>query len=100
MGVSVIVPAYNSECFIAEALKSVLVQGPSVIEVIVVDDGSVDSTCDIVRSFGDPVRLIRQENQGPAAARNNGLRRVRGDYIAFLDADDVWLPGKLDAQLA
>lgn len=97
--ITVVVPAYNCERYIAEALTSILTQGPAVKEVIVVDDGSTDSTCEIVRRFGPPVRLIQQGNQGPAAARNKGLKEARGDYIAFLDGDDVWLPGKLDAQL-
>jgi glycosyltransferase involved in cell wall biosynthesis len=67
--------------------------------VIVVDDGSSDGTADIVARFGPPVRLVRQKNAGPAAARNRGMREAAGEYIAFLDADDLWTPGKLDAQL-
>src|SRR5690606_36649913 len=69
------------------------------LELIVVDDGSTDDTADAVAQFGEPVRLVRQVNSGPAAARNRALSLAQGDYIAFLDSDDLWLPGKLRAQL-
>jgi glycosyltransferase involved in cell wall biosynthesis len=86
--VSVIVPAYNAEAFIAETLDSAFAQDFRPLEVIVVDDGSTDRTAEIAGRY--EVQLVRQPNRGPAAARNAGLARARGDYIAILDADDVW----------
>ena len=97
--VSVVIPAYNCADFIAEALDSVVGQDYPAIEVIVVDDGSTDDTCDIVTRYRGAVTLIRQANAGAAVARNEGMRRARGEYVALLDADDVWLPGKLRLQV-
>jgi glycosyltransferase involved in cell wall biosynthesis len=97
--VSVVIPAYNCADFVRDALDSVLGQDYPALEVFVVDDGSTDETCDLVAGYGDPVTLVRQRNAGAAVARNEGMRRARGDYIALLDADDVWLPGKLRLQL-
>lgn len=97
--VSVVIPAYNCERFIGDALDSVFRQNDVRIEVLVVDDGSTDRTCDIVASYGNSVTLLRQKNSGAAIARNEGMRRARGEYIALLDADDVWLPGKLRLQI-
>ena len=97
--VSVIMPAFNGEAFIAEAIDSALAQDYPHLEVIVIDDGSTDGTCDIVRSYGDRVRLLEQKNQGAAAARNLGIEQARGHYIAFLDADDYWWKGKLSLQI-
>ncbi len=97
--VSVIIPAYNCAAYIGEALASVLAQDHPVLEAIVVDDGSIDGTGDTAAAFGAPVRLIRQTNAGPAAARNRALAIARGTHIAFLDGDDAWLPGKLTAQM-
>jgi glycosyltransferase involved in cell wall biosynthesis len=97
--ISVVVPAYNAAAFIAKSLASVVgQQGPFETEVIVVDDGSTDDTRELVRSFGD-VRLIAQANAGPSAARNRGIAAARGDYVAFLDSDDIWPEGKLAAQV-
>jgi glycosyltransferase involved in cell wall biosynthesis len=98
--VSVIVPVYNGERFLREAIESILAQTYSPIEVIVVDDGSTDDTAEIARSFGDRVRCIRQANAGPAVARNNGLAAATGEFVAFLDADDTWTSEKLARQLA
>lgn len=98
--VSVVVPAYNSGRFIGEAIESVLQQGHRELELLVVDDGSTDDTPEVLARYGSRVTLIRQANAGAAAARNAGMRLARGRYVAFLDADDVWLPGKLAAQLA
>lgn len=98
--VSVVVPAYNSESFIKEAIDSVLNQDYPAIEVLVIDDGSTDSTPDIIRGFGDRVRLISQNNKGSAAARNMGIISAKGKYIAFLDADDVWRSDKISLQVA
>jgi glycosyltransferase involved in cell wall biosynthesis len=86
---SVVIAAYNAEAFIAEALDSVAAQTRPVGEVIVVDDGSTDATSAVVARFGH-VRLIRQSNAGPAAARNAGLAVATGEYVALLDADDTW----------
>lgn len=97
--VSVVMPAYNGEAYIGESINSILNQSYSNIEVVVVDDGSSDRTRDIVRAFGGRVRLLEQKNQGAAAARNLGIQAALGEYIAFLDADDVWWPGKLQVQI-
>jgi glycosyltransferase involved in cell wall biosynthesis len=97
---SVVIPAYNAAATIAEALESVFAQTAAPDEVIVVDDGSTDSTVDIVRACGDRVRLIRQENAGPGSATTRGISEVRSPIIATLDADDLWLPEKCERQLA
>jgi glycosyltransferase involved in cell wall biosynthesis len=96
MRVSVIIPAFNSARFIAEAINSVLSQTRRADEIIVVDDGSADETRDIAAAL--PVRYIHQKNAGPSAARNTGIRSATGDLLAFLDADDIWLPHKLAVQ--
>lgn len=100
--VSVIIPAYNAEKTIRRALESVLLQDYAPIEIIVVNDASRDGTAAVVESFGEPtIALInRPVNGGVSAAMNAGLRRARGEYVAFLDADDEWLPGKLHKQVA
>lgn len=98
--VSVIIPSFNCELYIAETISSVLNQTHKDIEVIVVDDGSTDRTREIVASFGAPVRLIAQENSGRCAARNRGIREASGEFICLLDHDDYWYPEKLSAQLA
>jgi glycosyltransferase involved in cell wall biosynthesis len=98
--VSCIVPVYNGARFLAEALDSILDQNWPAHEVLVVDDGSTDATADVLRGFGSRVRVLPQSNRGPAAARNAAIVRATGSFIAFLDADDRWLPGKLDRQLA
>ncbi len=98
--VSVVIPTYNYGRFIAEAIGGALGQTLEPIEIIVVDDGSTDDTEKVVREFGDRVRYIRQENAGVCAARNRGVAESSGEYIAFLDADDIWLPEKLEKQIA
>ena len=98
MKVSVVIPAYNAEKHIARAIESVLVQTRPADEVIVIDDGSSDGTAEVIRSFGDKVILIQQENAGASVARNAGIKAATGDWIAFLDADDEWLPEKLKLQ--
>jgi len=98
--VSVVMPVFNGESFIAEAVRSALEQDPAPHEVLVIDDGSTDRTRAALEPFGTRVRVITVPNGGPARARNLGLGQARGDYVAFLDADDVWLPGKLRAQVA
>jgi len=97
--VSVIMPAYNAEAFIGEAIESALAQTYRPIEIIVADDGSTDGTAEATRAFGDPVRCFDQENQGPAGARNLALQHARGEYAAFLDADDRWHPQKIRLQV-
>lgn len=97
--VSVIMPAYNARAYIEEAINSVLSQNYDNIELIVVDDGSTDGTPEAADQFGDRVKLFQQKNAGPAAARNRGMAAATGDFIAFLDADDVWLQGKLSMQV-
>ena len=102
--VSVIVPVYNRPAFVGEAVRSALAQDcPGGMEVVVVDDGSTDDTPrvleDLAASDGR-IRVLRQANAGPAHARNHALREARGELLALLDSDDVWLPGKLAAQVA
>lgn len=97
--ISVIMPAYNALPYIDQAIRSVLDQDYPNIELIVVDDGSRDGTPELAEQFGDRVKVLRQKNAGPAAARNRGIAESRGDFIAFLDADDVWLPGKASMQV-
>jgi len=94
MSVSVIMPAYNSAAFIGEALDSVVSQTRAVTEIIVIDDGSTDETCKIASSYPNVV-VVRTNHQGPAAARNTGIRRAQGKYVAFLDADDIWYADKI-----
>ena len=97
--VTVVIPAYNSANYISAALDSVIAQDYPALEIIVVDDGSTDSTREIVSAYGDRARLLTQVNQGSAAARNNGIRHAQGKYVAFLDADDVWWPHKIRYQV-
>ena len=89
---SVIIPAYNSEISLGAAIESALSQTVPPLEVIVVDDGSTDGTADLIRSFGDKVVHLSQENAGQGAARNKGLAAAKGTFIALLDADDYWKP--------
>jgi len=96
--VSVVMPVYNAEEFLAEALESVFAQDYDPIEVIVVNDGSEDRSGEIARSFPG-VRYFEQENQGASTARNHAIRRARGEYLAFVDADDIQLPTRLAIQV-
>ncbi|PIQ84452.1 MAG: hypothetical protein COV75_02235 [Candidatus Omnitrophica bacterium CG11_big_fil_rev_8_21_14_0_20_63_9] len=98
--VSVVIPAHNAAATIDAAIHSVLHQTAPAFEIIIIDDGSTDGTAQRVQTFGERVRYLRQEQAGPAAARNRGAAEARGEYVAFLDADDLWLPRKLEAQLA
>jgi glycosyltransferase involved in cell wall biosynthesis len=98
--VSVIIPTHNSAMFIAESVRGVLAQTDRRFEVIVVDDGSSDDTREALRPFADLIRYLHQDNRGPAAARNAGIRIARGEFICFLDADDSWSPNKLELQIA
>lgn len=99
--VSVIVPAYNRAYLVVQTIDSILAQRYAKVEVIVADDGSRDNTREVVAAYTDPrVRYFHQQNGGLASARNLGLRHARGEFIAFLDSDDAWLPWKLSAQMA
>lgn len=98
--VSVIIPVYNGEQFLAAALESVLQQGYAPLEIIVVDDGSTDRSASIACSFGEQVRYVYQANAGPAVARNHGVALAKSTIIAFLDADDLWPADKLHLQVA
>jgi glycosyltransferase involved in cell wall biosynthesis len=98
--VSVVIPVYNGEQYLREAIESVLGQDYRPIQLIVVDDGSTDRSADIARSFGSDVHYRFQPNRGIGAARNTGTELARGSFLAFLDADDVWMPGKLTRQMA
>lgn len=95
--VSVVIPTYNRAAYLREALESVLAQTYKEIEVIVVDDNSTDGTARVVSSFGPKVKYILQDNRERGAARNSGIRNSTGDYIAFLDSDDVWFRDHLEA---
>lgn len=97
--VSIIVPAYNAERYLRETLESALAQTHSDTEVIVVNDGSSDGTPDILRAYGAKLQVVDQQNRGLAAARNAGAAIARGEWLAFLDADDLWVPSKLEVQL-
>ena len=98
--VSIIIPSFNAEDHIGDAIQSAIGQTYQNIEIIVVDDGSRDRTREIAASFKGPVRLLHQENQGAAAARNYGVSHATGNWVAFLDADDIWLEQKLERQLS
>ncbi|WP_201352030.1 glycosyltransferase family 2 protein [Hydrogenimonas urashimensis] len=97
--VSVIIPTYNRRRYLDEAIESVLAQRYEPLELIVVDDGSTDGTQEIVARYPF-IRYIYQENAGQAAARNRGIREATGEFLAFLDSDDLWMPGKLRRQVA
>ena len=101
--VSVIIPAFNASNYLAEALDSVFAQADTqvALDVIVVDDGSTDDTGEVARRYDRHVRYFRLDHSGrPSVTRNHGLRHARADWIAFLDADDVWLPGGLQKHLS
>lgn len=97
--ISVIMPAYNAARFIARSIQSIQQQTTRPLEILVVDDGSKDNTAEVAAACGELVRVIRQPNGGPAGARNTGAREARGEWLAFLDSDDAWLPNKLERQL-
>jgi glycosyltransferase involved in cell wall biosynthesis len=98
--VSVIIPTYNRASLVERAIRSVLTQTFTDYELIVVDDGSHDSTRDLLASFDSRIAVLSQPNRGVAAARNLGIRASTGELVAFLDSDDEWLPEKLTAQVA
>ncbi len=98
--ISTVIPCYNGEGYVGETISSALAQTHSPLEVIVIDDGSTDDSASIAEAFGPPVRVIRQENQGESVARNRGVDESRGEWVAFLDADDLWEKTKLERQIA
>jgi glycosyltransferase involved in cell wall biosynthesis len=98
--VSVIIPTYNYARYLPEAIDSALGQTHAPLEIIVVDDGSTDETPQVLARYGAKIRAIRQINQGVAAARNTGVAAARGEYVALLDSDDLWMPRKLELQIA
>ena len=98
--ISCIIPVFNGEQYLREAIDSIFNQTYRPLEVIVVDDGSTDGTPSLVASYREQVRYLRQANAGPGAARNLGLGVARGEFVAFLDADDLWHPEKLRRQMA
>jgi glycosyltransferase involved in cell wall biosynthesis len=98
---SVVIPTRNRAQLVRDAIRCALAQREDEVEVILVDDASTDSTAELLeREFGDRIRLLRLEHRrGPGGARNAGARLARGEFVSFLDSDDIWLPGKLDAEL-
>lgn len=98
--VSVVVPAFNAAWCVRRAIDSVLQQTFRDFELLVIDDGSTDDTADVLATYGDALRVVRQHNQGLSSARNAGIQAARGELVAFLDADDWWLAGKLERQVA
>ena len=98
--VSVVIPAYNSEQYINECIDSVLNQTYQNYEIIVIDDGSTDNTVNLVKQYNnEKIKLYHQMNSGSGAARNLGVKQAHGKWIAFIDADDIWLPDKLHKHL-
>ncbi len=97
--ISVVIPSYNSAAYLADAIDSALKQTLAPLEVIVVNDGSTDETAQILERYRGRICCITQENRGLAGARNRGIAAAQGDLIAFLDADDIWFPEKLEKQL-
>jgi glycosyltransferase involved in cell wall biosynthesis len=100
MQVTTVIPAYNAADYIAAAIDSALVQDDVEQQILVIDDGSIDETPAVLKSYGDRIETIRQPNRGLSSARNRGIQVARGEFIAFLDADDLWCRGKLSRQVA
>jgi glycosyltransferase involved in cell wall biosynthesis len=98
MSITVILPVYNGEKYVTQALESILSQTHRPQEIIIIDDGSTDGTAAVAKGFGDTAQYHYQPNQGAGAARNNGVTLAQGDFLAFLDADDLWVEDKLARQ--
>jgi glycosyltransferase involved in cell wall biosynthesis len=97
--ISCIVPVFNGERYLSETLDSIVAQTHRPLEIVVVNDGSTDDTASVAANYREEMRYLWQPRAGPAAARNRGLRAAQGEFIAFLDADDLWHPKKLERQL-
>ena len=97
--VSVVIPNYNGALYLTEALSSVIAQDYENVQIIVVDDGSSDNSVEVLKTFGTKITLIESENNGASTARNIGISVAKGEYIAFLDSDDIWVTNKLRLQL-
>lgn len=97
--ISVVIPAFNAEKYLEEALESIIKQNYGLLEIILIDDGSTDKTAKIAQNFLNNITYIYQENSGPAVARNKGIKIAKGEYITFLDADDLWPSTTLKNQL-
>jgi glycosyltransferase involved in cell wall biosynthesis len=97
--ISVVIPAYNAQSFLSRAIESALSQSLRPAEILVIDDGSSDQTFEAASAFGDRVKAFRKTNGGPASARNFGIQQAKGAWIALLDADDAWVPRKLEEQV-
>ena len=97
--VSVVIPTYNRKNKVVEAINSVISQNFESIEILVIDDGSTDGTAEFLTSLSLPITVITKSNGGVSSARNTGIKASKGKYVAFLDSDDLWLPGKLAAQV-
>jgi glycosyltransferase involved in cell wall biosynthesis len=98
--VTAVIPVYNGERYLREAIDSVLAQDYPSLELLVIDDGSTDGSAEIARNFGDRIRYHYQPNAGLSAAQNAGVAEARGAFIAFLDCDDLWVPGKITLQVS
>jgi len=98
--VSVVIPTYNRGYVVGQAIDSILNQTYHNTEIVVVDDGSTDNTLEKLKQYGDRIRVVSQRNSGPSVARNHGIRASRGEIVAFLDSDDLWLPTKLERQVS
>jgi len=99
VSITAVIPAYNAQPFLARAIESVLSQTFAPAEILIIDDGSNDDTFEIASAYNRQVKAFKKANGGPASARNFGIERAQGDWIALLDADDVWLPQKLEEQI-
>jgi len=99
-GISVVIPVYNCERYLGEAIESVLAQTYGPAEILVVDDGSTDHSADVAQRYAPEVHYVSQPNSGAAAARNRGAELTRGVFLSFLDSDDLWLEDKLSRQMA
>src|SRR5215475_2242760 len=97
--ISCIVPVYNGEKYLAEAIETIVQQSYRPLEIIIADDGSTDGTAKVAERYSNLLRYLRQDNAGTAAARNLGLSAAVGEFVAFLDADDLWHPEKLARQM-
>lgn len=97
--ISVVIPTYNRVTFLKDAIDSVFAQTFQSFELIVVDDGSTDDMSGLLLSYGSKIKVIKKANKGPSAARNRGVKAAKGEWIAFLDSDDVWKPDKLEKQV-